>query len=165
MNILAEFKGQNGKLIVYEDSIVISRNTFGGFLSQGGSSGDRRYFYNDIGAIEYKKPTFIANGYYKIIIQGTNETNAKVGIFSSSSKSAKDQNTVILRAFSKSVGEETDRIYEMILQKLTESKRTNSIPIQQSSKMDELKKLAELKTAGILTEDEFKIEKEKILNN
>ncbi len=165
MEIIAQFKGQNGIIIVYEDSIVISRKSFGGFISQGGSSGDRRYFYKDITTIEYKKPTLMGNGYYKIIVQGTTETNAKVGLLGSSLQSAQDQNTVILRAFSKKVGEETDRIYQIIMQKLSDSKKEKETIPSGSSKMDELKKLGELKASGILTEEEFQIEKDKILRS
>lgn len=164
MDILAEFKGQNGKIIVYDEYLVLSKKTFGGFLSQGGTSGDRRYLYKDLITVEYKKPTFTANGYFKAIVQGTNETNAKVGLFMSSSKSAKDQNTIILRAFSKKVGEETDRIYDLIMQKISESKVEK--PIQTAtSKMDELKKLGDLKNSGIITEEEFQQEKKKLLNS
>lgn len=164
MNIIAEFKGQNGKLIVYEDFLAISRNTFGGFMSQGGSSGERRYFYKDISSIEYKKPTFIANGYFKVIVQGSAETNAKVGLFGSSMKSVQDQNTVILRAFTKKVGEETDRIYELVMQKIIDAKKDKPTAAG-TSKMDELKKLGELKVSGIITEAEFQKEKEKLLGS
>jgi len=37
--MITEFKGQNGKLIIHDDYLEISRETFGGFISQGGSSG------------------------------------------------------------------------------------------------------------------------------
>jgi len=164
MDIIAEFKGQNGKIIVHNDYLVISKKTFGGFLSQGGSSGDRRYYYKDLITLEYKKPTIMANGYYKAIVQGTVETNAKVGLFSSSMSSAKDQNTIILRAFTKKVGEETDRIYNIIMQKISEAKKEK--PAQAtSSKMDELKKLGDLKASGIITDEQFQKEKEKLLRD
>lgn len=146
------------------DCLVLSRKTFGGFMSQGGSSGDRRYYYTDISTVEYKKLTMAANGYYKVIMQGTTETNAKVELFASSMKSAKDQNTIILRAFSKKVGQEIDRIYDLIMEKLSASKKGNNNSTN-SSKMDDLKKLGELKTSGILTEEEFQKEKEKLLKN
>ncbi len=163
MKIIAEFKGQNGKLIVYEDFLAISRNTFGGFISQGGSSGERRYFYKDISSIEYKKPNLLANGYFKILVSGSKETNAKVGLFSSSRESMQDQNSVVLRAFSKKEGEETDKIYELIMQKIMNAKKENVSG--SNSKMDELKKLGELKAAGVLTDEEFQKEKEKLLNS
>ena len=164
--MIAEFKGQNGKIMVFDDHIVISRATFGGVLSQGGFSGDRKFFYNDISSFEYKKPTFFANGYFKIIIPGTHDTSAKVGLLGSSSESMKDPNTVVLRAFTSKVGEETDRIYQLIMDKLREAKNDKQVTAQPvSSKMDELKKLAELKASGILTEEEFQIEKQKLLNS
>jgi hypothetical protein len=52
------------------------------------------------------------------------------------------------------------------MDKLTAAKKapaaTSTNP---TSKMDELKKLGELKAAGILTEEEFQKEKEKLLNS
>jgi len=163
MEKITEFKGQNGIIIIYDECVAISRKSFGGFVSQGGSSGERKYFYKDIKSIEYKKPTFISNGYFKILIDGSNETNAKVGILSSSTDSMKDQNTVVLRAFNKTVGAEADKIYDLIMEKIAIAKKDSNT--QSNSKMDELKKLGELKISGILTEKEFQKEKEKLLNS
>lgn len=164
--MLAEFKGQNGKIMVFEDHISISRDTFGGFMAQGGYAGERKFFYTDISSFEYKKPSFFANGYFKVIVPGTQETNAKVGLLGSSMDSFKDQNTVVLRAFSSKVGDEAERVYQLIMSKLSEAKKQkqgggNVAP----SKMDELKKLGELKASGILTEEEFQVEKERLLSN
>ncbi len=163
MGIIAEFKGQNGKIIVHDEYLVLSRKTFSGYISQGGASGDRKYFYKNIDSIEYKKPTIIANGYYKIILPGTIETNAKVGILGSSKDSMKDQNTIVLRAFSKKIGNETDRIHDILMQKITEAKNNNNSS-NDSDKFDRLKKLGELKESGILSDEEFQIEKEKLLS-
>ena len=165
MNLITQFKGQNGKILIYDEYLELSRDTFGGFISQGGYSGTRRYFYKDIKTIEYRKPTFMANGYFKVIIDGTTETNAKVGIFSSSASSAKDQNTIILRAFTKQVGDETEKIYNFLIKKIEENRITQNNSIPANSKMDELKKLGDLKNSGIITEEEFQIEKQKILNS
>ena len=163
MEKIAEFKGQNGIINVYDECIAISRKSFGGFISQGGFSGERKYLYKDITSIEYKKPTIVANGYFKVLTAGSAETNAKVGILSSSMDSMKDQNTVILRAFNKKVGEETDKIYELVMENISDAKKGSIV--QSSSKMDELKKLGELKASGVLTDEEFQKEKEKLLNN
>jgi len=163
MNKLRELKGQNGILIVFEDFLEISRKSFGGFMSQGGSIGSRRYYYKDIASIEYKIPTIMANGYLKILASGTLEENAKVGILSSSLDSMKDQNTVVFRSFSKKNSSEVDSLYKLIMSKLSQSKQVSS-PGNNFNKIDELKKLGELKESGILTEEEFNIEKGKILN-
>lgn len=162
--MIAEFKGQNGKLIIHNDYLEITRETFGGFISQGASSGSRKYFYKDISSFEYKKPTFISNGYFKVLISGTNETNAKIDLLGSSKASMKDQNTVVLRAFTSKVAQETDRIHGIVMGKLREAKTDKSSVNQSSSKMDELKKLGELRSSGILSDEEFQKEKEKILN-
>jgi len=164
MSKIRELKGQNGIVIVYEDYIEISRNSFGGFISQGGSSGARRYYFKDIASIEYKTPTIMANGYIKFLVSGSEEKNAKVGLFASSTSSMKDQNTVVFRSFSKEKSVEVDSLYELIMEKLSKAKNIASTN-NQGSKMDELKKLGELKQSGVLTEDEFKAEKEKLLNN
>jgi len=164
MKEIEKFKGQNGIVIVYDDCVAISRKSFGGFVTQGAFSGERRFFYKDINSIEYKKPTIIANGYFKILTQGSIETNAKVGILSSSKESMQDQNTIVLRAFSKKVGAEIDKIYNLVMQKILEAK--NDKPKEQkSSKMDELKKLGDLKNSGVLSDEEFQKEKEKLLNS
>lgn len=163
MDSIAEFKGQNGKIIVYEDSLTISKNTFGGRLSQAGSSGDRNLHFKDIVTVEYKKPNFFSNGYFKVIVNGTKETNAKVGVLGSSMASMKDQNTIVLRAFSKKVSNETDRIYKLIAERLSISKKDNNTSLNQPDRLDELKKIGELKASGILTEEEFQQEKNKIL--
>jgi hypothetical protein len=165
--MIAEFKGQNGKIQVYEEYIIISRATFGGFVSQGGHVGERRIYYRDMTSFEFKKPTFIANGYYKVILPGTADVNAKVGILSSSKESMKDQNTIVLRAFSSKVGLEAERIYNLIIDLIRKSKQqdhSKQTATAAPSKMDELKKVADLRDAGILTEEEFQAEKKKLLS-
>jgi len=169
MTILKEFKGQNGKIIVYDDYIELSKKTISGFMSQGGSSGNRRYYYNDIDSIEYKSPSLIANGYLKVLSAGSNESNAKVGILASSMESMQDQNTIVIRAFTKATKKEADQLYELVMENISKSKKevsnANQVTITNtSSKMDELKKLSELKESGILNDEEFENEKQKLLN-
>jgi len=165
--MITKVKGQNGVLIVYDDRIVISRATLGGFVSQGGSSGDRTYRYEDIQGIEFKKPSLMSNGYLKVLVPGSVETNAKVGVFSSSMDSMKDQNTVVFRAFSSSFANECERAYAYIMDKISKAKAAKNTPVVQSapvSKMDELKKLAELRDSGVLTDEEFQTEKRRLLS-
>lgn len=163
MKLIAELKGQNGVLLVYEEFIEISRKSFGGFLSQG-SKGNRRFYYSDINAIEYKTPTMMSNGYFKVIAGGTSEANASVGLLSSSMDSMKDPNTVVLRAFNKKVSAECDALYDKVTKQLNSIKSSKSFSAEKTSNLDELKKLGELLSSGILTQDEFEAEKKKILN-
>ncbi|NLW04097.1 MAG: SHOCT domain-containing protein [Pseudomonadaceae bacterium] len=162
MGPLAKFKGQNGILLIHEEYIEISRKSLGGFSSQG-SKGDRQFYYSDINAIEYKTPMFFSNGYFKIIAGGTKDVNANVGLFGSSMDSMKDPNTVILRAFSKKVSSECDLLYKKAMSKLNNAKSKSSSLSEKGSNLDELKKLGELLSSGILTQEEFESEKKKIL--
>ncbi|MBD2722694.1 SHOCT domain-containing protein [Hymenobacter armeniacus] len=164
--MLAEINGQNGKLMVFEDHITLSRATFNGFMSQGGFVGERIYFYKDIVTIEYKKPTFFSNGYFKFIVPGTEESDATVGPFYSSPQSMTDPNTIVLRAFSSKVGDKAEKIHKLVMEKLFEAKlKQPGAGMTTSNKMDELKKLGELKASGILTNDEFESEKNKLLSS
>lgn len=164
MSEVKKLKGQNGMILLYEDSLAISKKTFGGFVSQGGAvSGERRFFFQDIASIEYKKPGW-TNGYIKIITAGSVETNAKVGLFKTSSNSMKDQNTLVLMALTKSKANKIDDFYNMIMARMLNAKTAKSAA-PQVSKMDELKKLSELRDSGVLSEKEFQKEKAKILNS
>ena len=111
-------KCSNGRLLVYEDRIVISRKTLTGFVMQG-LKGDRTFFYKNLSGIEYRKPTIIANGYIKFITAGTVETNQKNGFLGGSTmEAAKDPNALILRAFNKEVPKKSEEIYNYILSKI-----------------------------------------------
>ncbi|SMN02577.1 hypothetical protein SPONN_1423 [uncultured Candidatus Thioglobus sp.] len=105
----------------------------------------------------------MANGYLKIIVGGTSETNAKVGLFSSSMDSAKDPNTVIFRAFKKSTSQAYNEVHQLIMGKLKLSKSQATSDNVKNSNLDELKKLGELLNSGVLTKSEFEKEKEKLL--
>jgi len=50
------------------------------------------------------------------------------------------------------------------MDKLKEAQKNKQDSPVSTSKMDELKKLGELKAAGVLTDEEFQKEKEKLLN-
>jgi hypothetical protein len=160
LEVLSELKGQNGILYICEEYIEISRKSFGGFISQGGK-GNRKFYYSDINSIEYKTPTLLGNGYFKVIAGGTQDIDAKVGIISSSMNSMKDPNTVILRAFKKAVSQKCNEAYEIAMNQLKSNK--SSTPAA-TSNLDELKKLGELLSSGVLTQDEFNQEKRKLLS-
>ena len=163
MEKLKELKGQNGKITLYDDYIELSKKTVGGFISQMGFSGVRKFYFKDIGGIEYKSPTIVANGYIKVLVAGSDETNAKVGILMSSMESAKDQNTIVLRAFTKKTRAEMDRFHKLVMDNFSKSRNETSNK-NNLSIPDEIKKLSELKEQGILTEEEFQSKKTDLLN-
>ncbi len=162
MNELMRLKATNGTVIAYEDRVIISRKGLAAFATQGGFQGDRTIFYKDLSSIEYKKPGW-TNGYIQFIFPGTENTSARVGILGSSSESAKDQNTVILRAFNKKIPIESEELYKLLLRKIEEYKSVSGQGVALVSNADELKKYAELKEKGIITQEEFDAKKRHLL--
>lgn len=162
MEKLMELKGTNGTVIAYDDKVVIERKGFFAFLSQQGFTGSRTYFYKDINAVEFKKPG-LTNGYIKFILAGTIDSNATAGLFKTSQNSIQDQNTVVLRAFKKNTPKLSEELYNLIMENISKSRNSNII--QKSSNLDELKKLAELKKDGVISEKEFEDQKQKLLNS
>lgn len=155
-----KLKCTNGLLIVYNNRVVISRNTAMGFISQG-LKGDKTFFYKDLSSVEYKKPSLIANGYIKFITAGTEETKQNIGILGSTTmKALKDENTLILRAFNKDIPIQSEKIYNYIIQKISESKNTQMNTV---SNADEIIKFKHLLDEGIITQEEFEKKKKELL--
>ena len=98
--ILAQVKGTGGIVYVYSDHVVISRKSITGFIEKG-IKGDKTIYFKDIKAIEYKKPTFWANGYIQFVTNMELAANQKVGILGTKLEALKDPNAVILRAIKK----------------------------------------------------------------
>lgn len=155
-----KLKCTNGLLIVYNNRVVISRNTAMGFISQG-LKGDKTFFYKDLSSVEYKKPSFLANGYIKFITAGTKETKQNIGILGSTTmKALKDDNTLILRAFNKDIPIQSEKIYNYIIKRISESKNTQ---INNVSNADEIIKFKNLLDEGIITQEEFEKKKQELL--
>ena len=153
-------KCTNGLLKVYEDRVVISRNTVSGFLAQG-IVGHKTFFYKDLSSIEYSKPSFWANGYMKFITSGTQETSQKVGTFgNTTANAAKDSNAIILRAFNKEIPNKSEEIYLYILQKISEIKKEGTL---NNSNADEIVKFKQLLEEGVITQEEFESKKKQLL--
>jgi len=159
-----ELKGINGVLTVLDDYVEISRKTVGGFVSQGGSAGTRRIYFKDMNSIEFKSPSFWANGYLKFVLPGVDGVNAAVGPLGNNIQSSKDPNTLLLRGMNKTTEQQSNEVYTKLVERLDCVKKSGNQG-STSSKMDELKNLADLKASGVLTENEFLLEKEKILAN
>ncbi|MGJ3946956.1 SHOCT domain-containing protein [Levilactobacillus brevis] len=155
-------KGTNGILTADTEKITISRNTIGGLLSQG-IKGERTIYYNDLKAIEYKKPTMMANGYIQLITNVELSTSTKNGIFGTKLNAAKDQNIIILRAFNKKTVSDGENINNFMQSRLNEEKETSPNIISSNSDADELMKFKKLLDNGIITKEEFDKKKEKIM--
>lgn len=163
MTELMRLKATNGTIIAYEDKVVISRKGLVAFSTQGGFKGDKTIYYKDLSSVEFKKPGW-TNGYMQFVIPGSLNSSAKVGIMGSSLQSAKDGNTVILRAFNKKTPKESEQLYELLLSKIEEHKSSTNIEPGALSEADELRKYKKLLDEGIITQIEFDNKKKQLLS-
>lgn len=147
---LTELKGYNGTMILGEGSITIKRGAKGFLLGGGMLRGDKVIPYRSIVAVQLKKAGLTA-GYLQLTLSGGSE--AKGGLFQSTT----DENSI---HFYKGKNEIFEQGKKKIEERMLHSqKQTTSI-----SSIDEIKKLAELRDAGIVTEEEFQAKKRTLLD-
>jgi hypothetical protein len=154
--VLLEAKGRNGQLQLLPTKVRIIRKGAWALALQG-VQGDKEIYLDQISSIQFKKAG-LAVGYMRFVFLGGRET--KTGI----RDTMKDENTV---AFVHKHEAEFEAIKRAIEEKMHEA-RTSRVqqPLQQAAPADipaQIKKLAELKNQGILTEQEFQQKKEDLL--
>lgn len=147
-------KGAYDLLEVYEDSLSITPKGIAGFLNKG-LKGTKTIQFTAITAIQFKKAG-LTNGYLQFTLPGGNEFRG--GVLNASS----DENTFAfynLRDSNVIAAEIKDYIEGRI--KELRQPTTTAISISLS---DELEKLAQLKANGALTDEEFQLAKNKLLD-
>ena len=138
------------ELEAFEDKVTITPRGFLGLMSKG-LKGTKTILFSSISGIQYKEPG-ITNGYLQFTIPGGNESRS--GLFGAAS----DENTFM---FSSEVNEMVLEVKDFIEQKVKEARQPRER--QAASAADEIRKLAELKDKGLLSDDEFARAKKKVL--
>ena len=141
-------KGVNGQIEFDGKKIVIRRNGFVAVMTQG-FKGEKTIALSSITSVQFKSAGGMVNGYIQFAFQGGAE--AKGGVM----QATKDENTVMFR-----VGSQQSQ-FEALRAAVEAAMLKQFSPT--TSMADELKKLADLRVAGILTPDEFDREKKKLL--
>lgn len=147
--LLMMAKGRNGQLQLFEDKVKIVRGGAWSFVSQG-FSGDREIYLDQISSIQLKKPGALTNGYIQLNFLGG--TQAVSGIQAAS----RDPNSII---FLKKEEPDFEKIKGAIEEKVMALKKKPT----QSSSLDDIAKLADLRDKNIITEEEFQAKKKQLL--
>lgn len=145
--------GVNGQLEVTQTKVIIKRKGILAKMTQG-LKGDKEIQIKQISSIQFKKASALTNGYIQFSFSGSKED--KGGLFDAT----QDENSVM---FSKKQMPEFEKAKELIE---TQINSFHSIPSQQmpsSDVADQIKKLADLRDSGILTEEEFTAKKKQLL--
>ena len=144
--MITQLKGTNGIIYLYEDRIVLSRKSFGGFAAFG-LVGDRTIYYHSIQGVE------VHGGILRIIPKGCDVRSyniLEVG------KARKDNNCIFLKP--KGAAE----ISEIINRKVNEI--CNAAPIKESdSTANQIREFKQLLDEGIITQEEFEKKKSELL--
>ena len=135
---------------MFNDKLTITPKGLLGFLNKG-LKGTKTIPFFSITGIQYKKPG-LTNGYIQFTISGGNES--KGGVLSAAS----DENTFM---FVSKVNDAVIEVKDFIEKRLHEVRQPAAA--QTTSAADEIKKLADLRGQGLLSEEEFSNAKKKLL--
>lgn len=150
-------EGSGGTVELWPSKVTIRHR---GVLSKMtvGLAGEKDIYLTSITGIQLKRPTWISKGYFQIQYMGSQDS--KGGILNAT----KDENTVLFagrKRYKKAQelkAELEKRALEMRYAPQTQSGSSGPISVA-----DELAKLAELKTQGILSPKEFEAQKKALL--
>jgi hypothetical protein len=149
---MLEAKGVNGQLVVDGDWMTIIRKGFGAKLTQGWTKGEKRIAIGTITSVQLKKPG-LARGYIQFSFGGGIERTKGL------TQGASDENTVLFNSKHQPQFEAVrSYIEEYISRKAAPGGSSSPDPL------DQLKKLAELRDAGIVSPEEFEAKKKALLD-
>lgn len=150
--MIIKMKGVNGILELYEDKVTIKRVGLVSKLTQGFTKGDKTIYIRNISGIDFKEGGNFVNGYIQFTLSGGNE-KISGGAF----QATKDENTVMFKKSDNNVALKIKREIESI-QKEREGRGGTGV-----NRAEELRNFKELLDDGIISEEDFEREKERIL--
>jgi len=150
--------GYNGQVTIDGEFLVISRKGMMAKMYQG-LKGDKRIPMGSITSVQLREPK-ITDGFIQFGVMGSIDSGG--GIMSARN----DENSV---SFYKKDLADFIAIREYVENKIVERSKPQVITVQTAapsaapSKLDQLKQLGELRDAGVLSPEEFEVEKAKIM--
>lgn len=150
---MLEAKGHNGQITIDGEWLTIHRRGLGRL---GHSKGDKRIAMATITAVKMRPAGALANGFIRFDQMGAPALKDSRGGLNDA---ATDENAVIYR---KSQQAEFDAVREHV-ENFIAARLSGSGPATAPSLAAQIKELAELRDAGVLTEDEFATKKAELL--
>jgi Short C-terminal domain/Domain of unknown function (DUF4429) len=145
-------KGRNGQVTVSGDWLTIERKGLGRI---GHSKGDRRIPLGSITAVQVRPAGHFAVGFLKFTVPGSPEIRGGLNA------AAKDENAV---TFTRHHQAEFDAVRARVEEYIAQKSAPPSVVPAAPDITDQLKKLAELRDAGVLTDAEFESKKSELLS-
>lgn len=157
---MLEVKGHNGQIQFDGQYVTITRKGILGRLSVG--KGEKRFHISQISSVQWKPAGPFVNGFIAFSAAGGNERRSRFG--SQTSSAVNDENSVIFTTRQKTAFEELRVAVEAAIA----AHHTPGAPAAQPpavSTADELAKLASLREQGVISEDEFQQQKQRLLGS
>jgi hypothetical protein len=145
-------KGTNGTVKFDGTFVTIART--GAFARMTIGKGEKRIPLASITSVQWKPPGAIVNGYIAFSVPGGNEKQSSFG--AATSDAGKDENAVIVN---KKQAAEFLPLREAVEEALAARSGGQATP----DVTDQLRKLADLRDAGIVTAEEFEAKKADLL--
>lgn len=153
-----QLKSKNKYFItISEPLITISSKGFWNFANRG-LVGEKTIDLNAIQGVQYKAPSTMLVGYLQFITPGGGD--AQRGL----KGAVKDENTLVIGSKDEAqLAEQMKEYIERYIRERNQIQGSTTI-INQTSNLDELKKLKELLDMGAITEEEFEVQKQILLS-
>ena len=149
-------KGLNGQVTLLNDRVKIERKGGMAFVTYG-FRGTKEILISEISSVEYRNAGTIVSGYILFLYRGGRDVRSSV--FGDDSIT-NNENAVM---FIPEAQPAFDTLREALNMRLNEYRQPQQVVVQaETSSLDELRKLGELKDSGVLTEEEFEREKARI---
>lgn len=142
--------GTNGQLHLLKDRLRITRDGFTAFLVHGPIRGTKEILLSQISAIQFQEAGIIFSGFIRFSFLGGTESRSGMAAI------ANDENAVMFRESEES---SFRRIKREIEARMSARNQVNP----PASQLDEIEKLAALRSRGIITDEEFAAKKKQLL--
>lgn len=152
----SEVRGLNGQVSFDGNIVSISRKGFLGFASQG-MKGTKQIPLTSLSSIQFKKAGALFNGYIQFA------TGAGEGI-GGLKQATSDENTLI---FTLGQAPQFEALYNQIMAAWADRSKPTTRPTAatEPSAAEQLEKLATMYERGLLSDEEFRAAKAKLLSN
>jgi hypothetical protein len=158
-DVVIEAKGHNGTVKFDGNFVTISRT--GALARMSVGKGDKRIPVASISAVQWKPPGAVMNGFIQFTLGGGNERRSKFG--RQTSDAVSDENSVIVtKKQEDSFLALRAAVEDAIVHRGQPQVVVAAAP--HASKLDQLKQLGELRDAGVLSEEEFQAEKQRVMS-
>ncbi len=157
--VICSASGRNGQVHLFEDRVLITRQGFVSAITFG-FRGDKEILISEITSIGWKEPGF-TTGYIHFEYVG-GQAPVRTGVFADDSI-VNNENAVIFTPEHQPDFEQLRKLLEEKRAELRKPQQVEVVAAATASPMEELKKLAELKEMGIVTEEEFEAKKKQLL--